>query len=194
MTRTIEFYFDFGSPTVYLASTQLPLIAERNGAILEYYPILLGGIFKATDNQSPAAVPAKGAYMGIDLPRFAKRYNVPFQHNPYFPVNTLPLMRGAISYQMEGDFNKYLETIFNAMWVEPKDLNKPEEIAETLLGGGFDPNEFVERISDQKVKDTLIANTEKIVEKGAFGAPTIFVGEEMFFGQDRLDFVEEALK
>ena len=102
MTKKITFCFDFGSPTVYLASTQLPKIAERNSAELVYKPVLLGGIFKATGNQTPAAIPAKGAYYGVDLPRFAKRYDVPFQNNPYFPVNTLALMRGAISYQLEG--------------------------------------------------------------------------------------------
>ncbi len=194
MTKKIIFCFDFGSPTVYLASTQLPLIAERNSAELEYKPVLLGGIFKATGNQTPAAIPAKGAYYGVDLPRFAKRYAVPFKNNPFFPVNTLALMRGAVSYQLNGDFDGYLKTIFDSMWVNPKDMNNPEIIGEVLMNGGFDPEDFMNRVSDQNVKDILINNTEEAVQKGAFGAPTIFVGDEMFFGQDRLDFIEEALK
>ena len=194
MIKKIVFCFDFGSPTVYLASTQLPLIAERNSAELEYKPVLLGGIFKATGNQTPAAIPAKGAYYGVDLPRFAKKYSVPFQNNPFFPVNTLALMRGAVSYQLDGDFDGYLKTIFDSMWINPKDMNNPEIIGEVLKNGGFDPEDFMNRVSDQNVKDILIKNTEEAVQKGAFGAPTIFVGDEMFFGQDRLDFIEEALK
>jgi len=194
MTKKIVFCFDFGSPTVYLASTQLPLIAERNSAELEYKPVLLGGIFKATGNQTPAAIPAKGAYYGVDLPRFAKRYSVPFQNNPFFPVNTLALMRGAVSYQLDGDFDGYLKTIFDSMWINPKDMNNPEIIGEVLKNGGFDPEDFMNRVSDQNVKDILIKNTEEAVQKGAFGAPTIFVGDEMFFGQDRLDFIEESLE
>lgn len=193
MAKSVEFLFDFGSPNAYLAYTQLPGIAARTGAALIWTPILLGGVFKATGNRSPAEVPAKGAYMGIDGARFVKRYGVPFQRNPHFPVNTLAMMRGAVSYQMDGDFDGYVKAMFEAMWVEPRNLNEPAELGAALQAAGFAPEDFMDRIGRQEVKDKLMANTQGAVERGVFGAPTMFVGDEMFFGQDRLDFVEEAL-
>ena len=193
MVKNIEFYFDFGSPTAYLAFTQLKIIAERNKTVIEYYPILLGGVFKATGNNPPASVPAKGQYMMTDLQRYADKYGVPYERNPFFPVNTLSLMRGAISYQDEGDFIKYIEVMFKNMWIEPKNLNDEDVLKKVLIENNFDFDDFIKRITDQNVKNRLISNTENAVKKGAFGAPTIFVGDQMFFGQDRMEFVEEYL-
>jgi 2-hydroxychromene-2-carboxylate isomerase len=193
--KTIEFFFDFGSPTTYLAHTQLPRIAAEAGARLEYVPMLLGGVFKATGNQSPVMVPAKGRWMGGDLARFARRYRVPFKFNPHFPINTLTLMRGAVGLQMRQPdrFTPYVDAVFRAMWVEPLNLGDPAVLASTLKAGGFEPDAFMALVGDAEVKARLIANTDAAVARGVFGAPTCFVGDQMFFGQDRLDFVREAL-
>ena len=193
MVKNIEFYFDFGSPTAYLAYTQLQLIAERQKTNLIYCPILLGGVFKATGNNPPASVPAKGKYMMADLQRYADKYKVPYKRNPHFPVNTLSLMRGAVSYQEDGDFLKYVNVIFQNMWVNPKNLNDHEVLEKVLMENNFDIDDFMKRISDQNIKNKLISNTENAVKKGAFGAPTIFIGDEMFFGQDRMEFVENSI-
>ena len=194
MTKTVEFFYDFGSPTVYLAATQLPDIAASVGATIDWRPMLLGGVFKSTGNQSPVVVPAKAAYMNNDLKRFAKRYGVPFRFNPHFPINTLALMRGAVAYQDDLVVSSsYRDAIFMAIWVEARNLNEPDVIGQVLSDAGLDPAELMNRIGQQTVKDQLIANTEEAVNRGVFGAPTFFVGEQMFFGQDRLDFVAEAL-
>ena len=195
MTKTVEFFYDFGSPTVYLAATQLPDIAASVGATIDWRPMLLGGVFKSTGNQSPVVVPAKAAYMNNDLKRFAKRYGVPFRFNPHFPINTLALMRGAVAYQDDVVVSStYRDAIFMAIWVEARNLNEPDVIGQVLSDAGLDPAELMNRIGQQAVKDQLIANTEEAVNRGVFGAPTFFVGEQMFFGQDRLDFVTEALR
>ena len=194
MTKTVEFFYDFGSPTVYLAATQLPAIAAAVGATIDWRPMLLGGVFKSTGNQSPVVVPAKAAYMNNDLERFAKRYGVPFSFNPHFPINTLALMRGAAAYQDDVVVSStYRDAIFMAIWVEARNLNEPDVIGQVLSDAGLDPAELMNRIGQQTVKDQLIANTEEAVNRGVFGAPTFFVGERMFFGQDRLDFVADAL-
>jgi 2-hydroxychromene-2-carboxylate isomerase len=194
-TKTIEFLFDFGSPTTYLAHTQLPRIAADTGARVDYVPILLGGVFKATGNQSPVTIPAKGRWMHDDITRFARRYGVPLEHNPHFPINTLTLMRGAVGLQMRQpeSFMRYVDTVFRAMWVEPVNLNDAASLAAMLGAAGFDAAAFQALVSDPAVKAQLIANTEAAVARGVFGAPTCFVGEQMFFGQDRLDFVREAV-
>ena len=193
MSKSVECFFDFGSPTVYLAATQLPKIAQRHGATVLWRPFLLGGVFKATGNVSPATVPAKSRYMGDDLERFARRYDVPFLFNPFFPVNTLALMRGAVAYQQQGRLDQYMEAMLSAMWVTGKDMNDPAIIAEVLGTIGIAAEDFLAAIAVQDVKETLKNNTQEAVKRGAFGAPTFFVGVEMFFGQDRLDFVEAAL-
>ena len=193
MSKSVEFFFDVGSPTVYLAATQLSKIARRHGATVLWRPFLLGGVFKATGNVSPATVPAKSRYMGDDLERFARRYEIPFLFNPFFPVNTLALMRGAVAYQQQGRLDQYIEAIFTAMWVTGKNMNEPTIVAEVLDTIGIEAQEFLVAIAAQDVKHKLKSNTEEAVERGAFGAPTFFVGDEMFFGQDRLDFVEAAL-
>ena len=193
--KTIEFYFDFGSPTTYLAHTQLPRIAAEGGATLSYRPMLLGGVFKATGNASPVTVPAKGRWMGQDIARWARRYGVPFVFNPHFPINTLTLMRGAVGVQRRQPqlLARYLDAVFRALWVEPRDLGQAAEVEAVLAPLGITAEDFMALVSDPEIKAALIANTEEAVARGVFGAPTCFVGETMFFGQDRLDFVREAL-
>ena len=195
MTKTVEFFFDFGSPYTYLAYHQLPKIAARHGATVIWRPILLGGVFQATGNKSPMEVPAKGRYSLIDLQRWAQHFGVPLQMNPHFPINTLPLMRGAVAMQLrsEVEFQRYVAVIFRAMFEHPRNLNQPEEVAAVLAENGMDPTAFVDLINAPAAKEKLKENTAQAVARGVFGAPTFFVGEQMFWGQDRLDFVEQAL-
>jgi 2-hydroxychromene-2-carboxylate isomerase len=194
MGKTVEFYFDFGSPYSYLAYKTLPGIAAAHGAQIVWRPMLLGGVFKASGNHSPAEIPAKERWLQLDLKRWAARYGAAFTRNPHFPINTLPLMRGAVGMQMRGpDFGKYLEAIFHAMWEEPRNLGEQQELAAVLRHAGFDADAFQALVGDPAVKEQLKNNTEEAVARGVFGAPTFFVGEEMFWGQDRLDFVAEAL-
>ncbi|HEX4232911.1 MAG TPA: 2-hydroxychromene-2-carboxylate isomerase [Caldimonas sp.] len=191
----LEVFFDVGSPTSYLAWTQLPRIAAETGAAILWRPMLLGGVFKATGNASPVLVPAKGRWMTDDIQRFATRYGVPFRFNPHFPINTLTLMRGATGMQMRSpaDFARYLDVIERAMWEIPKNLGDPDVLATALADAGFDPAAFAMLVADPEVKAKLIATTDEAVARGVFGAPTFFVGDAMHFGQDRLDFVQEAL-
>jgi 2-hydroxychromene-2-carboxylate isomerase len=193
MSKSFEFFFDFGSPASYLAWTQLPRIAEQAGAQIHWRPMLLGAVFKATGNMPPISVPTKGRYMLQDLNRFAARYGVPLVFNPHFPLNSLPLMRGAVAYLDTPRFDAYMSAIFEAVWQQKKNLDKPEVLAEVLEAAGFDSAEFARLIDEDSVKQRLKANTEEAVERGVFGAPSIFVGDQQYFGQDRLDFVAEAL-
>jgi len=194
MARTLEFYFDYGSPYSYLADTQVEAIAKRTGATLARKPMLLGGVFKSTGNHSPAELPQKGAWSGFDMPLWARHYGVPFQRNPFFPVNTLALMRGAAAAQIDGSFDRYHPAMFKAMWVDGRNLNDIKEIAAVLSAAGLDAQKFGNRIQEQDVKDRLKATTDEAVARGVFGAPTSFVDGKMFFGNDRLPFVELALK
>ena len=193
--KTIDFWFDFGSPTTYLAHTQLPRIAAETGAVLHYRPMLLGGVFKATGNASPVSVPAKGRWMGQDLMRWAAHWGVPFTFNPHFPINTLTLMRGAAGLQLRRPelFARYTEAVFQAMWVRPRNLGDAAEVAAVVEGIGMSATEFMALVGDAEVKARLVAATDEAVARGVFGAPTCFVGEQMHFGQDRLDFVRAAL-
>jgi len=195
MPKTAEFFFDVGSPASYLAWTQMPTLCAQAGATLVYKPMLLGGVFQATGNSSPAMVAAKGRYMTVDLGRFAKRYGVEFRMNPHFPINTLQLMRGVIGMQLRqpARFGAFLGAVFTALWVKGANLNDPAVTAVTLVEAGFDPAEVFALVNDADIKAALKANTEEAVARGVFGAPTVFVGDAMFFGQDRLDFVREAL-
>lgn len=195
MTKVAEFFFDVGSPASYLAWTQMPALCAQAGASLVYKPMLLGGVFQATGNASPAMVPAKGRYMTVDLGRFAKRYGVDFRMNPHFPINTLQLMRGVIGMQVRqpARFEAFLGAVFTALWVKGANLNDPAVTAATLVEAGFDPAEVFALVNDADIKAALKTNTEEAVARGVFGAPTVFVGDAMFFGQDRLDFVREAL-
>ena len=194
MGRKIEFWFDFGSPASYLAWFQLPKIAAARGAEIDWRPMLLGGVFQATSNRSPVEVPAKGRWMQEDLPRWAARYGAPYARNPYFPINTLALMRGAIGFQSRGsDFSRYVDAIFPAMWEQQRNLGDPAELAKVLGEAGIDANEFTALIADPAVKEKLKAVTQEAVERGVFGAPTMFVDGKMYFGQDRLEFVADLL-
>ena len=194
MARTLEFYFDYGSPYSYLADTQVEAIAKRAGAALERKPMLLGGVFKSTGNHSPAELPAKSKWSAFDMPMWAHHYGVPFNRNPHFPVNTLALMRGAAAAQIDGLFERYHPAIYKAMWVDGINLNDMGEVAKVLAAAGLDAAKIGNRIQDQDVKDRLKATTDEAVARGVFGAPTSFVGDMMFFGNDRLPFVEKALK
>ena len=195
MSQAVEFFFDVGSPTAYLAWTQLPALCAKAGARLIYRPMLLGGVFQATGNASPAAVPAKGRYMNADMARHAKAYGVPLAMNPHFPINTLTLMRGAAGVQLRlpARFDDYLRGVFKAMWVEGLNMNDPAVAAKALMAAGFDLAEVMALTADAEVKAVLRATTEEAVARGVFGAPTMFVGDAMFFGQDRLEFVRAAL-
>ena len=192
--KRAEFFFDFGSPASYLAYTQMDGVAKRSGAEIVWRPMLLGGVFKATGNASPAMVPAKGKWMNADLARFARRYGVDFNRNPFFPVNTLVMMRGAAAFEGTPQFRPYVDAMFRAMWVDGKNMNDLPTAAGVLKAAGFDPADFMAKAESQGAKDRLKATTEEAVARGVFGAPTTFVGDHMFFGQDRLDFVEEALR
>ena len=194
MARTLEFYFDYGSPYSYLADTQVEAIAKRTGATLERKPMLIGGVFKATGNVSPMTVPAKSKWTATDMPMWARHYKVLFKPNPHFPVNTLAIMRGAIAAQLDGSFERYHPAMFKAMWIDGRNLNDIKEVAAVLTAAGLDAQKFGNRIQDQDVKDRLKATTDAAVARGVFGAPTCFVDGTLFFGNDRLDFVELALK
>lgn len=195
MNKTVELFFDVGSPASYLAWTQLPDLCHRAGATLVYRPMLLGGVFQATGNVSPATVAAKGRYMNADLARFARRYGVTFRMNPHFPINTLTLMRAAAAVQLRTPqrLAEYVDAVFKAIWIDGLNLNDPVVAAQALANAGFDPVQVLGWAGEAEVKAALRANTEEAVARGVFGAPTMFVGGEMFFGQDRLDFVREAL-
>ena len=195
MSKMLEFYFDFGSPTAYLAWTQMPAICAETGAELVYRPMLLGAVFQATGNHSPVQVPAKGRYMFQDLARFARRYGVPLKLNPHFPVNTLTMMRGATALLLRADpqFEHYVEAMFRSMWVDARNMGDPAVLATTLAGAGMDPAALLALASDPAVKEQLKQATEAAVARGVFGAPTMFVGDTLYWGQDRLDFVREAL-
>lgn len=193
MATQVEFFFDYGSPFSYLADTQLPALAQRTGATIVYRPMLLGAVLKETGNASPMAVPAKGRYMSTELQRWAQRYGVPFHTNPFFPINTLRLMRGSVAALLDGTFAAYHRAIFSGVWVKGLNLGEETVLREVLRAAGLDADRVVTRLEEQEVKDQLRANTEEAVRRRVFGAPTFFVGEEMFWGNDRLPFVEEQL-
>ena len=194
MARTLEFYYDYGSPYSYLADTQVEAIAKRAGASLVRKPMLLGGVFKATGNASPMTVALKSKWSAFDMPMWAKHYGVPFNRNPFFPVNTLALMRGAAAAQIDGVFERYHPAIYKAMWVDGRNLNDIKEVVAVLTAAGLDAQKLGQRLQDQDAKDRLKATSDEAVARGVFGAPTMFVEDKMFFGNDRLLFVELALK
>jgi 2-hydroxychromene-2-carboxylate isomerase len=194
----VLFYFDFGSPNAYLAHRLIPAIEQRTGARFDYVPILLGGIFKLTNNRSPmeafGAVRNKLAYEARETERFIARHGLTaYRMNPHFPVNTLKIMRGAVAAQREGVFAPYLEAVFRAMWEDGLKMDDPAVIAEALSAAGLEAAAILARSEDPEVKQALIANTEAAVEAGAFGSPTFNLGGELWFGKERLRDVEEAL-
>ena len=191
----LHFYFDFGSPTAFLANARLRQLQQKYEVKINYNPVLLGGIFKATGNSSPVMVAAKGEYMlKHDLPRYARKYGVSLKFNPHFPINTLQLMRAATALHSSANFNHFGDIIFNSIWVEGLNMGDEEVVKSTLSKNNFKTSEILANISSDSVKQTLITNTQLAVDRGLFGVPTIFINNEMFFGQDRLDFVEEILQ
>ena len=192
-----KFIFDFGSPKTYLVYKLLPGIEKRTNIKAEFVPVLLGGIFKSTNNVSPIesfkTVPAKGKYDDLDTARFVKKHNIAFNFNSNFPINTLNLMRGAIYAQENEIFDKYVEVVFKSMWVDNKKMDDLEVIQSVLLENGLPVKEIFEGTQDQKIKDKLIKNTSEAVEKGIFGAPSMLVEDELFFGKESLQDVEELI-
>jgi 2-hydroxychromene-2-carboxylate isomerase len=194
MTQRVDYFYDYVSPFTYMADSRLAAIAERTGAEFVFRPMVLGGVFKATGNGPPAAVPAKGKYMSADIARWAKRYGLPLQFNPHFPVNTIHALRGALVAHDEGVFPQYHQAIFRAVWENEQNAGDKDVLRDVVKGAGIDGDLIVERTGEQAIKDRLRAHTDEAVERGAFGSPTFFLGDEMFFGNDRLDFLEELLR
>jgi 2-hydroxychromene-2-carboxylate isomerase len=197
LTKQIEFIFDFGSPNAYLAHKVLPGIVARTGASVRYTPCLLGGIFKATGNKAPmvqyADVPVKMAYERLEMQRFIVKHGLTkFRMNPHFPVNTLLIMRAAMVAQADGMLDRYIDAVLSDMWEDGRKMDDPETVIAALNAHGFDGAAMVARTQDQAIKDALVANTEGAVARGVFGIPSFFVGDELFFGKDRLDQVDAA--
>jgi 2-hydroxychromene-2-carboxylate isomerase len=194
----VEFHFDFGSPNAYLAELVLPEIEKRTGVMFDYIPVLLGGIYKATGNMSPFEslrdVKNKPKYDALEIDRFVRRHNITkFRLNPFFPVNTLTLMRGVVAAQFEGLFEPYFRAAFHHMWVEPKKMDDPQIFREAFLSSGLDVDRITARAQQDDVRKKLIENTNNAVARGSFGSPTFYVGDEIFFGKDRLREVEEEI-
>ena len=196
MAKTFDYYFDFGSLATYLAHTQMDKIKAETGASPVYLPMLLGAVFKATGNASPASVPAKGKYIFVDFKRFADSYGVPLETNPFFPIITTTLMRMVTGLQMRSDarMHEFMDTIFKAIWVDAMNLNAPEVVEQVLREAHFDPVELLQLANEQATKDRLKDITTQAVDRGVFGAPTFFVGEDMFWGQDRIEQLKVALR
>ena len=199
MTKTApQFLFDVGSPNAYLSHLAIPAIERRIGVKFAYVPVLLGGIFKATNNKSPAetlaGVKNKPEFQQVETQRFLKRYNVaPWVWNPNFPVNTLNLMRMAVAAQIDGGFEAYVDAAFKHMWAEPKKMDDQATAIAALNESGIDGAKLFARAQEPDVKARLVENTQTAVERGAFGSPTFFVGNEMFFGKEQLREVEEMV-
>ena len=194
----VEFQFDFGSPNAYLAELALPGIEQRTGAKFTYLPVLLGGVYKATNNMSPGeslrGIRNKPEYQALETRRFIRRHNITtFKPNPFFPVNTLMLMRGAVAAQFENIFEAYFRAAYHHMWEAPKKMDDLEVFKRAFLSSGIDIERLIARAQTDDVKKKLIENTNDAVARGVFGSPTFFVGEEMFFGKDQLRDVEESI-
>jgi 2-hydroxychromene-2-carboxylate isomerase len=196
MAKTFDYYFDFGSLATYLAHTQMDKIKAETGASPIYLPMLLGAVFKATGNASPASVPAKGKYIFVDFKRFADSYGVPLETNPFFPIITTTLMRMLTGLQMRSDarVHEFMDTIFKAIWVDAMNLNAPEVVEQVLREAHFDPIDLLQLANEQTTKDRLKDITTQAVDRGVFGAPTFFVGQDMFWGQDRIEQLKVALR
>ena len=199
MIPKVEFHFDFGSPNAYLAHKLLPAIEKRTGATFTYVPVLLGGVFKLTNNQAPMVqfkdIKNKPEYQRLETQRFIRKHGLNrFRMNPHFPVNTVQIMRGAVAAEMDGRLAAYVDAVFRHMWEEGKKMDDPEIIRAALDASGLDGTRTLQRIQDPAVKDRLLKNTEGSVARGTFGSPTFFVGEEMFFGKDRLGDVEREIE
>jgi 2-hydroxychromene-2-carboxylate isomerase len=198
MTVPVQFLFDFGSPNAYMCHRVIPTIEARTGVVFEYVPVLLGGIFKLSGNRSPAeafaGIPNKRAYDQLEIKRFVAKHGLNrYRQNPFWPVNTLQVMRGAVAAQKQGCFERYVEAVYVAMWEEGRNMEDPEVIVRTLNEAELDGQRLYAGTQDPQVKSLLMANTQAAFERGAFGSPTFFVGSEIFFGKDRLREVEEEI-
>ena len=198
MTKTVDFYFDFASPNAYLSHQVVPGIEERTGTKFNYIPVLLGGIFKATNNKPPMeaffGILNKNEYQSVEMKRFQERHGIDkFKMNPHFPVMSLQIIRGAVGAQQDGYLDKYIDEVLKHMWEEPKKMDDPEVIKEAFIESGFDADRLMDQMQDPDTKAQLIANTEEAVKRGTFGIPTFFVGDDIYFGKDTLWQVEEAL-
>ena len=194
----VEFHFDFGSPNAYLSHLVVPEIEKHTGVKFEYVPVLLGGVFKMTNNRSPAqslaGIKNKPEYERLETARFIRRHKITrYRSNPFFPVNTLVMMRGAIAAQSLGVFERYVDEMYRNMWAEPKKMDDPNVFRVALDKSGLDSVRILELIETPEIKDQLIKNTQRSVERGTFGSPTFYVGDEIFFGKDRLHDVEEMI-
>src|SRR3984957_6592685 len=194
----VEFHFDFGSPNAYLAELVLPEIERRTGVKFDYIPVLLGGVYKATGNMSPAqslhGIKNKPEYNALETERFLRRHSITkFRSNPFFPVNTLMLMRGGVAAQFEGMFEPYFRAAYHHMWVEPKKMDDPQVFRDAFLSSGLDIDRVIARAQKDDVKKKLIENTNGAVARGTFGSPTFFVGNEIYFGKDSLRDVEDEI-
>ncbi len=196
----IDYIFDFGSPNAYMVHKMLPTISRRTGADFHYIPCLLGGIFKETGNLPPwqafANVPVKMEYERLEIQRFLiKNKLTEFSMNPHFPINTISLVRGACAMKIESDdkYLNYIDVIFKAMWEDKVNMNDPHEVSKVLTAAGYNASEFIELIQSPNIKEQLKANTTMAIERGVFGIPTLFVGDEMFFGKERLGQMEEEI-
>ena len=198
MTKKIDFYFDFASPNAYLSHKVIPGIEQRTGASFNYIPVLLGGIFKTTNNKPPMeafmGITNKNEYQSLEMSRFIERYRLnKFEMNPHFPVFTLQIMRGAIAADIDGYLSEYVEKIMTHMWEEPKKMDDPEVILSAFKESGLDADRLISQIQEPNIKTKLITNTEEAVQRGAFGIPTFFIDEEMYFGKDTLWQIEEKV-
>lgn len=199
MSVHVEFHFDFGSPNAYLSHLVIPAIERRTGVPFEYVPVLLGGVFKATGNMSPAVslrgVKNKGEYAERETRRFLKQHRITrYTFNPHFPMNTLQIMRGAVAAKRLGCFAPYVDEVYRHMWAEPKKMDDPEVLRSALAESRLPVTELLALSADASVKQELIENTERSVARGTFGSPSFFVGDELFFGKDRLREVEEEIE
>src|SRR5262245_58338661 len=199
MQPKVEFHFDFGSPNAYLSHLVIPKIVERTGVPFEYVPVLLGGVFKATNNVSPAVslqgIKNKGEYTQLETQRFLKQHGITrYARNPYFPVNTLTIMRGALAAKRLGVFERYVDEVYRHMWADPKKMDEPDVIKAALVESKLPVDKLLELVQDAGVKQELIANVERSVARGVFGSPSFFVNEELYFGKDRLREVEEEIE
>ena len=195
---SVQFLFDFGSPNAFLAHRAIPAIERRTGVRFGYMPILLGGLFKLTGNQSPATAFAgirnKPEYQRLEMTRFIARHAIAdFVFNPHFPINTLQLMRGAVAAQELGVFERYVDAIYDAMWTLGLDLGQPEVVAATLMRAGLPVEQLLTQSQAPEVKQRLLDNTQAAFASGAFGSPSFLVGEELYFGKDSLRDVEEEI-
>lgn len=194
----LEFHFDFGSPNAYLSHLVIPDIEKRHGVKFDYVPVLLGGVFKATNNKSPAestqGIRNKGEYAGIETGRFLAKHGIKnYERNPFFPVNTLQIMRGAIFAQQNDFFKQYVDEVYYHMWAEPKKMDESDVIIAALKESGLPADEIMLGIQKPEVKQPLIDNTNRSVEMGTFGSPTFYVDGDIYFGKDKLRDVEDAI-